>query len=97
MNRLEQSYAEHLKLREHAGEVLWWAYEGMKFRLASNTFFTPDFTVMLADGTIEVHETKGFWEDDARIKIKVAAALYPFRFVGVKFVAKAWEFEDFSA
>jgi hypothetical protein len=28
---------------------------------------------MLADGTIEFHECKGFMEDDAAVKLKVAA------------------------
>jgi hypothetical protein len=30
---------------------------------------------MLADGQLQAHEVKGHWEDDARVKIKVAASL----------------------
>lgn len=32
---------------------------------------------------MECHEVKGFWRDDARAKIKIAADLYPFRFIAV--------------
>lgn len=99
MNKTEAAYAAHLELRKHAGEVLWYRFEGLKLRLADNTFYTPDFAVMLADGVLEVHEVKGFWEDDARVKIKVAADQYPFRFLAVKARAKkdggGWEFESF--
>ena len=39
---------------------------------------------MLGDGTLECHEVKGHWEDDARVKIKCAAEKFPFRFVAMK-------------
>lgn len=98
MNRLESAYSQHLELRLIAGEIAWYQFEGMKFRLAGKTFYTPDFNVMLADGTLEMHETKGFWEDDARVKIKVAAEQFPFRFVGVQRQGSAgWKFEVFDA
>lgn len=80
MNKTEQAYADLLEERRKAGEVLWWKYEAVKLRLADKTFYTPDFAVLFADGSFELHETKGFWEDAAKIKIKVAAEAYPFRF-----------------
>lgn len=95
MNKLETDYAAHLELRRLAGEVLWIKYEGLKFRLADSTFYTPDFDVMLADGTMELHEVKGHWEDDARVKIKVAAELYPFTFKGIQRKRDQWIVEDF--
>lgn len=33
---------------------------------------------------MECHEVKGFWTDDAKVKIKVAAEQYPFRFIAFK-------------
>jgi hypothetical protein len=46
---------------------------------------------------MEMHEVKGFWRDDARAKIKIAADAYPFRFFAIrKQPAKAgggWEVE----
>lgn len=99
MNQTEQAYADRLKLLQHAGQIAWFKFEGLKLRLADNTFYTPDFAVMLADGTLECHEVKGHWQDDARAKIKIAADLYPFRFIAVKVRARkrggGWETEDF--
>lgn len=99
MNKTEAAYAKHLESRKAAGEILWYRFEGVKLRLADNTFYSPDFVVMLADGLLECHEVKGFWHDDARVKIKVAADQYPMRFVAVKVRAKkhggGWEIEGF--
>jgi hypothetical protein len=84
MNQTEKAYQDLLTLRYHAGEILWFKFEGLKLRLADNTFYTPDFAVLAADSVVECHEVKGFWTDDARVKIKIAAAQYPFRFLAVK-------------
>jgi hypothetical protein len=83
MNRLEQQYANHLELRRIAGDILWWSYEAIKFRLAKATYYTPDFVVMMPDGELQCHEVKGFWRDDARVKIKVVAEVFPITFVAV--------------
>jgi hypothetical protein len=100
MNKGEAVYAGHLELLKRAGDVLWYRFEGLKLRLADNTFYTPDFAVLGADLVLECHEVKGFWQDDARAKIKIAADLYPFRFKALKARAKkhggGWEEEDFS-
>lgn len=98
-NRTEAAYESALELRRRAGEVAWYRFEGIKLRLADSTFYTPDFAVMLAGGEMELHEVKGLWEEDARVKIKVAAAMYPFRFLGIRQIPKkdggGWEFEEF--
>jgi hypothetical protein len=67
----------------------------MKFRLADATFYTPDFMVMFANGSIEAHEVKGFWQDDSRVKIKVAADMFPIPFIGVQWKKSEWVFEKF--
>lgn len=99
MNKTEEAYRDRLELLRTAGEVAWFKFEGMKLRLADNTFYTPDFAVMLASGEMECHEVKGFWQDDARAKIKIAADIYPFRFIAVKPEAKkrggGWITEEF--
>ncbi len=54
--------------------------EPLKFRLAGRTWYTPDFVVFsdLDCGVLgKVYEVKGHMEDDAAVKIKVAAELYP--------------------
>ncbi len=100
LNKTEQAYEALLKEWQRLGIVAWFKFEGMKLRLADNTFYTPDFAVMLANGQIEMHEVKGFWQDDARAKIKIAADMYPFRFVAVRPKAKkdggGWDKEVFE-
>lgn len=99
MNKTEAAYAERLRALQHAGEILWHRFEGIKLRLADNTFYTPDFAVLAADGVMELHEVKGFWQDDARAKIKIAADQYPFRFIAVRVRPKreggGWAVEEF--
>jgi hypothetical protein len=90
MNRNETAYAQHLEVRRHAGEVIWFGFEPINLRLAQKTYYRPDFLVMLSDDTLEVHEVKGskrtsdgvipWMEEDARIKLKIAAEKFPFRF-----------------
>jgi len=98
MNKTEARYDEHL-WQIRGTVIAWHKFEGVKLRLADNTFYTPDFAVMRADGLLEMHEVKGFWEDDARVKIKVAASLYPFRFIAVQPVPQkrggGWAVEEF--
>ncbi len=99
MNRTEAEYAATLESWKHAGLIAWYRFEGIKLRLADNTFYTPDFAVMLTTGEMELHEVKGLWTDDARVKTKVAADQYPFRIIGVTKQAKkaggGWKTEEF--
>lgn len=99
MNKTEAAYERDLRDAQTLGDILWYRFEGLKLRLADNTFYTPDFAVMSSDGVMECHEVKGFWRDDARAKIKIAAEMYPFRFKAVKAEAKkrggGWKVEAF--
>lgn len=84
MNHTETAYSKVLDAEMAAGLILWYKFEGITFKLADNTRYTPDFVVMLANGEIEVREIKGsltYMQEDAKVKIKVAEAMYPFRFV----------------
>ena len=83
MNATEARYAAHLNERKLVGEVLWWKFEAIKLVLAPETSLTVDFAVMLADGTLEMHDVKGsksIYTDDAKVKMKIAADQYPFVF-----------------
>lgn len=105
MNRTESAYAEHLELlrRDDNCAVISFRFEAIKLRLAKRTFYEPDFMVVMADGSIEIHEVKGGpIEDDAAVKLKVAAALFPcFKFIivrryrsGDKQIGSTWVFKD---
>ena len=100
MNGLEKKYAAYLDIRKVTGEILDWRFEPLKLKLAPATFYNPDFGVQMLDGSIELQEVKGgHWEDDARVKIKVAAAMFGwFRFVAAQWDKniKDWKFEYFE-
>jgi len=84
MNGLEAAYLEQmLRPRLLAGEVVEILFESVKLRLATKTFYTPDFFVVRSDGGVEVHEVKGHWEDDARVKWSACAE----RFFWLEFLA----------
>lgn len=83
MNATEGKFANYLRGLEITGEILWWKHEGMKLQLANNTTLNVDFNVMYADGLlvmIDVKGAKAIIEEDAKVKMKVAAEQFPFVF-----------------
>lgn len=94
MNKTERRYADLLFARQHASEVADYWFEAVTFKVAHDTRYTPDFLVQLMDGTLECHEVKGFRRDDAMVKIRTAAAMFPFRFVLVEADGKGWKFTE---
>ena len=83
MNKTEAKFARHLDMLKLAGEVLWYAFEGIKLRLADRTFLTVDFAVLPASmrlTMIDVKGAKAIVQDDAAVKMRVAASMYPFAF-----------------
>lgn len=92
MNTEEREYArEHLQLRQEAGDILTWGYEEFTLHLAPGVAYRPDFHIIHADGSfcfVELKSTwrkklkRGFsytahWEDDSRVKFKLAAEKHP--------------------
>jgi len=99
MNGLEKKYAAYLEIRRLTGEIVAWKFEAMKLKLARATFYNPDFLVVTPEYRIELHETKGHMEDDAAVKTKVAAEMFPeFRIVVVRLVGrpKRWSFKNYK-
>lgn len=96
MNKTEAEYASRLELFKKCGTLIDYRFEPMKLRLANLTTYTPDFMVIDPDGSVVFHEVKGFWMDDARVKIKVAAEAFPwFHFVAATKKKGQWEVEKF--
>lgn len=94
----EEKFARLLESQRLASEIQGWKYEPMRLNLGGGAWYKPDFEVIELDHTITLFEVKGFWRQAGRVRIKVAAANYPeFRFVGVRWIKGAWEFEEFSA
>lgn len=106
MNRTEQAYGDHLQRQLRAGTITWWGFEAMTFKLATDTRYTPDFIVMMADASIRCIDTKGtrankatgtstyFAEEDSKIKIKVAAKMFPFFRWSYAFKDKTGEWQE---
>lgn len=101
-NKTEAAYETFLEEQKQLGEVLWYKFEAMTFKLANDTRYTPDFIVMLSNGEIECREIKGskaIFMCDAKVKIKVAAEMFPFRFIAVfpipKKLGGGWRVEEF--
>lgn len=106
LNKTEQAYADHLQQFYLARNILWWGFEAMTFKLAHDTRYTPDFIVLMADATIRCVDTKGarlnrstgtttyYAEEDSKIKIKVAAKLFPFFRWSYVFKNKAGEWQE---
>lgn len=91
MNKTEAAYAAHLDLLKTGGDILCWKFEAVKLRLADKTWYTPDFMVIRKTGRVEMHEVKGFWRDDARVKFKVAQETFQeFWFVSATGVKGQW-------
>ena len=103
MNKTEKAYRDYLQARKLAGEILDYRFEGITLKLAKDLRYTPDFFVLMPDGTIEFHEVKGgraIFRDDAKAKCKMCAQLNQWASLIVVYPrAKknggGWEFEPF--
>ena len=84
MNKGETRYRDHLDKLKLAGVIRSYQFEAVRLLLGANTTFLPDFFVVTADRLIEFHEVKGrkgqtfYAKEDAWLKLKTAASLYPF-------------------
>lgn len=102
-NKTEAAYELELQAQQERGEILWYRFEGMTFKLAADTRYTPDFVVLKANGELECREIKGakiVFQSDAKVKIKVASEMFPIRFVAIfpipKKLGGGWEIQDFT-
>lgn len=95
LNKTEREYWEHLKQRlalDH--QITWIGVQCITLKLAFDTRYTADFWTF-EGGQIVAREVKGFWRDDAKVKIKVAARLFPWiKFVVVKKLQYSWSEEE---
>jgi len=101
MNKTEARFQAHLDARVLAGEILWYRYAAITFKIGEDCRYTPDFAVMHADHTISLIDVKGTskgkpWiEEDSRAKIRAAPSIFPFTFQVAFFHAGTWVIKDF--
>lgn len=113
MNKTEQRFAQLLEswrvmwtpCEFLGGIIKLWRFEKHCIEIAPRTVYWPDFNVLTTDGESIFVEVKArtndgrvLWEDDARVKFKVAADLFDeYRFICASWNAKTgWEFEEIN-
>lgn len=75
----EASYARALDLQKQAGLVRDWQYEKRLPLIVDGVrvgTFVPDFWVELADGSTEIHETKGYQTPEWKFRRRVFEACW---------------------
>lgn len=95
MNKTEARFAQWLDIGIREGRFVARYFEDITLRIGDNCRYTPDFAVLCADSTFRFYEVKGFWRDDARVKIKAAASKFNmFPFFAVQWKGGTWEVEE---
>lgn len=82
-SKMESRYYELLKLRQKAGEVLFFLRQ-VPFDIPGGKYVS-DFLVFLSDGTAEFIDVKGIDTPMSKLKRKAVEELYP---VEIKIVTK---------
>lgn len=107
MNRTERRYHDEVLVPSlAAGAIAAFWFEEWTFKLGKDLRYTPDFVILFPDGRLCVREVKardkrtGRWrgEDDAKVKMKVFAELFPMQMgvVWSRGLGAAWELDVLS-
>lgn len=91
LNKTERARLEYLRMLRMPHLMI----QSVTLKLAFDCRFTPDFSYIDENGRLTLEDVKGFQREDALIKAKVAARLFPFfRFVIVKKVGSGWDMSE---
>lgn len=80
LNKTETAWRDYLRT-QHPTDTI--HEQGITLQLGNGVRYTPDFIVICPAGLategvcVAAYEVKGFMRDDAAVKLKVAASLYP--------------------
>lgn len=75
-SRREAAYYQTLKLRQRAGEVVFFLRQ-VPFHLPGNSIYRVDFQEFRADGSVHFIDVKGVETETFRLKKRQVEALYP--------------------
>lgn len=88
LNKTERAWLLELRIRNPK----FLGIQAMTFKLGDDCRYTPDFIEISQEDKFIAWEVKGFMRDDALVKLKVAARMFPFLdFYVVKRIKGAWE------
>lgn len=88
LNKTEKAYLAYLR----GLNPIWLGIQNVTLKLGDDCRYTPDFFAIDNLGVLHAREVKGFWRDDAKVKIKVAARMFPFiRFTVAVKTKAGWE------
>lgn len=90
LNKTEKRWLDYLRAERHE----WIGIQCFTLKIGDDCRYTPDLWTFDAS-RLTAWEIKGYMRDDALVKLKVAARMFPFiRFVIVRSRAGQWLFED---
>jgi hypothetical protein len=77
----EANWARYLNWLQARGDIRSWEYEAITFEFTKikrgTRFYTPDFRVTNGDGSIELHEIKGYMDAKSQTSLDRMARYYP--------------------
>lgn len=77
-SRWEANYGRYLQTLRESGVIVDWKHEPKTFIFPEElTSYLPDFLVVLNDGTIELHEVKGWMDERSIKKLELMRKYYP--------------------
>jgi hypothetical protein len=94
LNKTERDYLCYLRLTHY-----WVGIQSITLKLAHDCRYSPDFWTQEPNDRLVAYEVKGFMRDDARVKLSVAARLFPmFTFLLVRRAKDGgWDIEKVKA
>lgn len=94
LNKTEAAFLDELQSSDKYAAI---HTQGLTLLLGANCRYTPDFFTIDKEGKAVAWEVKGFWRDDARVKIKVAARTYRWiKFIAVQKQKGDWVYEEIN-
>lgn len=93
LNKTEQAFSDYL--RGELFELQEMFTQAITLKIGNGCRYTPDF-VTRHGGHFAAYEVKGFMRDDAAVKLKVAASLYPWItfYLVTKRKGGGWEMQE---
>lgn len=87
LNKLERAWLAEMRIRFNGMPI---GIQDITLKLAFDCRFTADFSIWTTNG-LTLFETKGFFRDDAKVKLQVAARMFPaITFILVQRIKGRW-------